>query len=216
MLCSFHCITSSDMWETLISTGKQLCRLMLSEQSYSFISFYHIYVSLIIQLHFDLEKSKLGQGSRERSQRLLLNKAVKVLLGKVTVPFPLHGKILAFFTHPRLSPKHKRHVKTLALLMQARSYTNSLTFGYVFMHNFKWVILSYHLVSRLFIPHFVCLRSSSCSSECFWVLIGNEFPVHCFSFCVFVVVLRLSPFKDSSACQVLNALELRYITHNCK
>lgn len=155
------------MWGTLISTSKQLCSLVLSEQSYSFVSFYHVYLSWIIQLHFDLEKSKLGHGSRDRRQGPPLNKAVKVLFGTAIVPFPLHGKIPASFTHPRSSPKHKRNVKTLALLMQAGSYTDSLTFDYVFMHNFKWVISSYHLVSRLFIPHFVCLRSSSCSSECF-------------------------------------------------
>lgn len=165
ILCSFHCITSSEMWGTLISTSKQLYRLVLSEQSYSFISFYHIYLPRIIQLHFNLEKSKPGQGSRERRQGLLLNK--KVLFGKALVPFPSHGKIPASFTRPRSSPKRKRNVKTLALLMQARSYTDSLTFNYVFMCDFKWVISSYHLVSRLFIPHFVRLRSSSCSSECF-------------------------------------------------
>lgn len=74
--------------------------------------------------------------SKERRQGLP-KKAVKVLFVTVIVPFPFHGKIPASFTCPRSSPKHERYVKTLALLMQARSFTDSLTFDYVFMHNFK-------------------------------------------------------------------------------
>lgn len=151
MLCSLHCITS-EVWGTLISTSKQLCRLVLSEQSYSFISFYHIYLSWVIQLHFNLEKSKQGQGTRESRQGLPLNKALKVLFGTVIVSFPLYAKIPASFTCPRSSPKHKRNAKTLALLMQAKSYTDSLTFNYVLMCNFKWVISASHLVSRPFNP----------------------------------------------------------------
>lgn len=130
--------------------------------------------------------------------------------------FPFHGKIPASFTCPRSSPKHERYVKTLALLMQARSFTASLTFDYVFIHNFKWVISSYHLVSRYFIPQLGLLKELFLFIWLFWVLIGKGFPFHCFSLCVFVVVLYLSPFKDSYACQVLNGLELCYITHNCK
>lgn len=73
--------------------------------------------------------------------------------------FSFHGEIPASFTCPRSSPKHERYVKTLAVLMQAIRFTDSFTFDHVFMHNFKWVISSYHLVSRHFIPQFGLLRA---------------------------------------------------------
>lgn len=75
--------------------------------------------------------------TKEKRQELPLKKAVKILFVTVIVLFSFHGEIPASFTCPRSSPKHERYMKTLALLMQAISFTDSFTFDHVFMHNFK-------------------------------------------------------------------------------